>query len=79
MGALSRLGRERSVDNPRALELASEGRGSSYDSGDAVSGVESGKRTPLDLTSDEIGGKETVGCIVWRVTVVGDGKRGERD
>jgi len=75
MGALSRLERARSEDNPRALELASDGRGSSYDSGDAVSGVESGKRTPLDLTSDEIGGKETVGCIDWRVTVAGDGKR----
>jgi len=75
MGALSILGRERSVDNPRILELASDGRGSSYDSGDAVSGVESGKRTPLGLTSDEIGGKETVGFILWRVAVAGDGKR----
>jgi len=76
MGALSRLGRARRVDTPKALELASGGRGSSYDSGDAVSVAESGKRTPLVLTSDEIGGKETVGCIVWEVTVVGDGKRG---
>lgn len=43
MGALSRLGWERSVDNPRTLGSCSDGRGLSYDSGDAVSGVESGK------------------------------------
>jgi len=46
MGALSRTGWARelgSMDKPRALELASDGRGLSYDSGDTVSGVESGK------------------------------------
>ena len=62
------------MDNPRTLELASDGSGSSYDSGDAVS-AESGKRTPRDLTSDETGGKETVGCIVWEAGVAGDEER----
>lgn len=32
-----------SADKPRALELASDGRGFSYDSGDSVNVVESGK------------------------------------
>jgi len=46
MGTLSRTGWARelgSADKPRTLELASDGRGFSYDSGDAVSVVESGK------------------------------------
>lgn len=46
MGALSRMGWTResgSGDKPRTLEPASDGRGFSYDSGEAVSGVESGK------------------------------------
>ena len=46
MGTLSRSGWARvsgSADRPRTLELASDGRGFSNDSGDAVSGVESGK------------------------------------
>lgn len=63
MGILSRIGWARelgSVDKPRALELAADGRGFSYDSGDSVSGVESGKWTPLDLTSGGTGGEKTV-------------------
>ena len=46
-----------------------------------MSGVESGKRTPLDLTSEVIGGNETVGCIVGGrgTEVIGDGKRTRRE
>lgn len=47
-------------DGPRTL--ASEGRGISYDSGDEVSVVESGKWTPLDLTSEETSGR---GILAW--------------
>ena len=46
MGTLSGSGWAReleSMDKPRILEFASDGRGFSYDSGDSVSGVESGK------------------------------------
>ena len=51
-----------SVDEPRTLGLASDGRGLSYDSGDSVSCVESGKRTPLDLISGGKGGVEAAAC-----------------
>lgn len=73
MGTLSGLGWGRELgnpDRPRTLRLASDGRGCSYDSGDAVSGVEFVKWTPLDLTSEEIDGggilacTDDVGCIV---------------
>ena len=43
MGTLSRPGWGRNPDKLGTLESASDGRGFSYDSGDAVSGVESGK------------------------------------
>lgn len=72
---LSGLGRvgSGSLDSPRALRLASDGRGFSYDSGDEVSDV-SGKWTPLDLTSEEISGGEVLvcsgGCIGWRAVAV---------
>lgn len=43
MGTLSWAMEMGSGDKPRTLELASDGRGFSYDSGDSVSSVESGK------------------------------------
>lgn len=70
MGWIRGLG---TPDGPGTLQLASDGRGFSYDSGDAVNGVESGKCTPLDLTSEETGGRGMLvgpvggGCIVCEV------------
>lgn len=73
-GPLSRVGRVERPDIPRTLGLASGGRWFSYDSGDEVRDV-SRKWTPLDLTSEEIGGRGTFVCpgggrIAWRVVVV---------
>lgn len=68
------MGGSGSPDAPRTLRLASDERGLSYDSGDEVSDV-SRKRTPLDLTSEEIGRWGTLVCpgggyIVWGASVV---------
>lgn len=70
-----------SSDTPRTLRPARDGRGFSYDSGDDVSDV-SRKWTLLDLTPEEIGGRETLvcpggGCIVWRAVVVVVEENGE--
>lgn len=75
------MGGSGSPDAPRTLRLASDGRGFSYDSGDEVSDVFM-KWTPLDLTSEEIGGKEILVCpgggrIVWRVVVIVEVNEGE--
>lgn len=72
-GTLSELvcGEGSGSDAPRTLRLASDARGFSYGSGDEVIDV-SRKWTPLDLTSEETGGRGMLVCpgIVRRFAVV---------